>query len=94
MDVPPRELRKENIASDHDFFGGGRNPTQTKPRRDNPLVHHSTRRECRVLAVIRYRNLEGSGVLEGGAHQMTGSHRATVVTHCHGTRRYELTELG
>ena len=89
-----RQLGEDDVAGHHDLLGRGRDPFQTEPRRDQPLVHHPARSERRLLAVVGDRDVERARVLERRAHQVSGDDRLAVVGHGHRPRPHHLAEFG
>ena len=92
--MPAGELREQDVAGHHDLFGRGRDALEAEAGGDQSLVHRAARRERRVLAVVGHRDAEGPGILQRGAHQVTGDDRLAVVAHRHRAGTHQLSELG
>ena len=94
MDMPAGQFGEQHIARNHDRFGRGGDALEAESRRHETLMHHATRRERRILAMIGDRNAEGARVFERGAHQVTRDHGLTVVRDRDRAGAHHLTEFG
>jgi hypothetical protein len=92
--VAARQTGEEDVTNHHDLLGLARNPLETETGAHDPLVHRSSARQRRLLAMIGDRDPERSRVLERGAHEVRAHHRAAVVAHRDRPGPHHLAEFG
>src|SRR5438876_361512 len=94
VDVTPGEPGEQDVTPHHDLLRRSRNALQPEAGRNEAFVHHATRGEGRLLAMVRDRNPEAPGVLERGAHHVARDDGLPVVRYRDGAGADQLAELG
>ena len=74
-----RCVSQRDVALDNAEFGQRGLSAQAEPRGNDAVVHHAARREARVLAMLRERDVEIGQILEGAAGDAGVGDRVAVV---------------